>query len=223
MTERKKYICVIGLGQFGSELAVALAPHAEVLAIDTDPAKVNALADRVQRALILDARDHHSLASVVTADFDEAIISLGENLEASVLATLHCQRIGVRHIRAKAISHDHADILHAVGAADVIFPERESARRVARQIQNPNLLDFLPMETEYRVMEVAPPQAFIGKSLKELRLRNAFDVLVVAIKELVPERFDFLPPPDFVIKPSDILVLVGKPDDIVRISDEHLS
>jgi trk system potassium uptake protein TrkA len=215
----RKHICIIGLGEFGSELARELAKQCEVLALDRDANRVNAIVEEVQRALIVDVRDFNSLKSVVTADFDEAIVSIGESLEASILGTLHLKKIGVRVIHAKAQTEDHAAILRSVGATEVIFPERETARRVAAQIINPNLLDFVPLEEDYRVMDVAPPDAFCGSSLEELSLRKHFGVFVIAIRELIPARFVFLPEPAFVIKPSDILVMIGREADLIRIQE----
>ncbi len=221
--KNKKMICVIGLGQFGSELARELAKTCEVLALDRDEELAYALADVVQRALVLDARDFASLRSVVTPDFDEAIVSLGESLESSILCTLHLKKIGVPMIRAKATTEDHAAILRSLGAQEVIFPERETARRLAAQIIHPNLLEFIPLEANYRVMDVAPPDAFYGRSLLELDLRKRYGVFVIAIKELVPERFIFLPDPDFVIKPSDILVMIGREEALSRIQEGGLA
>jgi trk system potassium uptake protein len=215
----KKYICIIGLGEFGSELARELSRQFEVLALDQDANLVNAISDEVQRAMTLDVRDFASLSSVVTQDFDEAVVSIGESLESSILATLHLKRIGVPVIRAKAKSQDHASILRSIGASDIIFPERETAQRVAAQMINPNLLDFIPLAEDYQVIDLASPNAFYGKSLRELNLRKDFGVFVIAIKELVPPRFVFMPDPDFVIKPSDILVAIGKEEDILRLRE----
>jgi trk system potassium uptake protein len=213
----KKHICIIGLGEFGSELARELARDFEVLVLDRDPDLVNEISHEVQRAMVLDVRDFVSLSSVVTKNFDEAVVSIGESLESSILATLHLKRIGVPLIHAKAKTQDHAAILRSVGATDIIFPERETAHRVAAQIINPNLLDFIPLAEDYHVTDLAPPDRFYGMSLKELNLRRSFGILVIAIKELVPERFVFLPDAGFVIKPSDILVVIGKEKDILRI------
>ena len=217
--KHKKHICVIGLGEFGSELAKELSKQCEVLALDQDEHRVSAIVDQVQRALILDVRDFVGLSSVVTPDFDEAIVSIGEDLEASILCTLHLRKIGVRSIQAKAKTEDHAAILRSVGATEVIFPERETARRVAAQIVNPNLLDFVPLEADYRVMDVAPPDAFYGSSLEALDLRKRFGVFVIAVRELIPPRFVFLPAPNFVIKPSDVLVVIGREEDLMGIQD----
>jgi trk system potassium uptake protein len=223
MKPETKMICVIGLGQFGSELARELARHCEVLAIDSREDRVEGIVDHVQRAVIIDARDYTSLRSVVTGDFDEAIVSLGGSLEASILCTLHLKRIGIKTIRAKAMNEDHAEILKAVGAKEVIFPERETAQRIAALIVNPNLLDFIPLAQDFRVMDVAPPDAFLGHTLQELNVRERFGVFAIAVKELVPENFVFLPGPNFVVKPSDILVMIGREDDLLRLTEEGAS
>ncbi len=215
--KRKKYIGVIGLGQFGMELARELARNCEVLALDKDENLVYSIADNVQRALVVDARDYTSLKQVITADFDEVVVSLGESLEASILCTLHLKKIGIKMIRAKVMSEDHAAILHSLGVQEVIFPERETAWRLAAQIVNPNLLDYIPLEAGYRVMDVAPPNSFYGKTLMELELRKKYGVFVLAVKELVPERFVFLPDPGFVIKPSDVLVMIGREEHLAKL------
>ncbi len=214
----RKHVVVIGLGEFGRELALQLARECEVLALDREERMVEQVLDRVQRALILDVRDYHALSAVVTPDFDEGVVSLAESLESSILATLHLKKIGVRRIWAKATTEDHAAILQAIGADEIIFPERETARRLAAHLINPNLLDFVPLAEDYRVMDVAPPDEFYGHTLAELDLRKRFGVFVLAVKELVPVRFVFLPPPDFVIKPSDILVMIGREADLRRLS-----
>lgn len=210
MRKGKKRICVIGLGQFGSEMARQLAKHCDILALDTDEDKVNDIADEVQQALIVNAKDFPTLSSLISDDYDEAVVSLGESMEASILCTLHLKKIGVPVIRAKAVSEDHASILRSVGCTETIFPERETAQRIASQIINPNLLDFIPLAEGFEVIDVAPPDEFCGRTLQQLNLRERFGAFVIGVKELVPPRFVFLPGPDFVIKPSDILVVIGR-------------
>lgn len=215
----RRKVCVIGLGHFGAALAQALARHCDVLALDRNNLRVNELADLVQRALAVDARDFHALSAVVSADFDEAIVSIGDGLEASILATLHLRRIGVPLIRAKATSADHAEILRSVGAAQVIFPEQEAAERLAVRILNPNLLDFVPLAQDYRVIDVTPPESFVGRTLIDLQLRKRFGVFVIAIKRRNGNPFLFLPGPDEVIHPHDVLVLIGRERDVLALQD----
>ena len=126
---------------------------------------------------------------------------------------------GVKKILAKALDEDHAKILSKVGATGIIHPEKDMAVRVARGLSRPNILDFIPLEEDYNIVQVGPPSAFIGKSLKELNLRANYKVYVIAVKELVPENFILVPPASFVIKESDILMMLGKSKDIERIEE----
>jgi trk system potassium uptake protein TrkA len=142
---------------------------------------------------------------------------MGENLEASILCTLHLSRIGVPVIRAKAVSEDHASILRMVGASYTIFPERETARRVAAEILNPNMLDFVPLEGEYLVRDVTFPPALHGISLGQLNLRALLDVFVLAVRRQTEPRFTFLPGPGYVNVPGDVMVMIGRGADLEKI------
>ncbi len=207
-------ICVIGLGQFGRHLAVELAKDCEVLAIDNNQQIINEVGDLVQRAYCLDSRDIASLSTVVGDDFDEAVVCMSKNMEASILTVLHLRRLKLPHIHAKAGSRDHAEILKAIGADSIVFPERETAQRLAAQLVNRNLLDYIPLTENYMVMQIAPPHWSIGKTLLQLDLRKRFDVFVVAVKEFGPERTVFLPGPNFVVKDSDALLVIGKKESL---------
>lgn len=219
MKKQRRRICVVGLGHFGAGLARSLAQHCEVLALDVDIGRVNAIADEVAQALCLDARDFSALSAAVSPDFDEAVVGIGGSLEASILCTLHLKHIGVPHIRAKANSAAHADILGSVGAAQIVFPEREAAERLALQMVDPNLLDFFPLAQDYRVVDVSAPQAFVGLSLSGLQIRNRFSLFIIAVKKHGAQAFVFLPGPDQVVESGDVLVIIGRASDIQRMRD----
>lgn len=218
---KRQRICVIGLGQFGRHLAVELAKECDVVAIDRSQSVINEIGDLVQRAYCLDSRDFVSLSSVVAGDFDEAVVGMSENMEASILTVLHLRRLKLPRIHAKATNRDHAEILKAIGADSIVFPERETASRLATQLINHNLLDFIPLSENYMVMQITPPDWSLGKSLSELDMRKRFNIFVIAVKEHVPEHTVFLPGPDFIIKDSDALVVIGKKDslDLLEKSD----
>ena len=218
---KTKQVCVIGLGQFGTHLARTLARmDCEVLAIDVDEKPVAAIRDDVQQAVITDVRSLDALQSVVSKGIDEAVVSLGESMEASILCTLHLVKIGVKRILAKASSQDHAAILRAVGATDVIFPERETAERMANRIVNPDLLDYLPLSKEYRVVEIGVPDSFVGQSLAQLHLRKKYGVLAVAIKQPELNRLQFMPSAETVLARGSTLVVMGKEADLAKLRDQ---
>jgi trk system potassium uptake protein TrkA len=213
-----KQVCVIGLGQFGSHLARTLARlDCEVLAIDLNEGAVATIRDDVHQAVILDVRNLDALESVVSKTIDEAVVCLAENLEASILCTLHLGKIGVKRIRAKAAGQDHASILRAVGATDVIFPEQETAERMAHRIIDPDLLDYLPLSQDYRVVEISVPEAFVGQSLAQLHLRKKYKVLAIAIRHRDHDQIEFMPAAESVLERNHTIVLMGKKAHIDRL------
>lgn len=213
-----KRFAVIGLGNFGFYMAKSLFEDGnEVLAMDIDKVKVQAIDPYTSEALVLDATDKEALTALGLESMDAAVLSTGMNISSSILICLYLQEIGVKKILAKALDDDHAKILRRVGATEIIHPERDIAFRVSRHLSHPNILDFLPLADEYDMIQVDPPVEFVGKTLRQLNLRAEYNVHVIAIKELVPENMVLVPPADFTIKDSDILVMLGKSQDIKRI------
>jgi trk system potassium uptake protein TrkA len=208
-----KYL-VIGLGAFGSHVARVLGESGEdVMAVDSDAAAVARMRDVVSRAVQADVSDPDVLARLCVEGVDVAVVSIGEHLEASILATLALKEQGVREVYAKAKNPMHGKILEAVGATETIYPERDMAIRLAQRLAAPNLLEHVPVAEGYSIQEVASPE-FVGKTLRQLDLRNRYRIQVMAVKELVPERFHLVPDPDFVIKDSDALIVMGKNEDL---------
>ena len=213
-----KRFAVIGLGNFGFHAAKALFEDGnEVVAIDADKARVQAIDPYSTEAVVLDATDKETLKSLGLENMDGVIVSTGTKISTSILICLYLQEIGIRKILAKALDDDHGKILKRVGATEIIHPERDMALRVSRGLSRPNVLDFIPLAEEFDLIQVGPPSEFTGKSLKDLNLRAKYNVHIIAIRELVPENFVLVPPASFVIKDSDILIMLGKSEDIRRI------
>ena len=213
-----KHFAVIGLGNFGFHAAKALFEDGnEVLAIDADKGRVQAIDPFSTEAMVLDATDKEAIKSLGFENMDAVIVSTGTKISISILICLYLQEIGVKKILAKALDDDHAKILKRVGATEIIHPERDMALRVSKGLSRPNILDFIPLAEEFDLIQVGPPSEFIGKSLMDLNLRAKYNVHVIAIKELVPENFVLVPPANFVIKDSDILIMLGKAADIRKI------
>ena len=213
-----KKFAVIGLGNFGFHAAKALFEDGnEVLAIDGEKVRVQAIDPYATEALVMNATEKETIRSLGLEEMDGVIVSTGTNISISILICLYLSEIGVKKIIAKAIDDDHAKILKRVGATEVIHPERDMALRVSRNLSRPNVIDFIPLAEDFDLVQVDPPKDFIGKSLKELNLRAKHNVQVIAIKEVVPDNFVLAPQADFVIKDSDILVMLGRTIDINKI------
>ncbi len=213
-----KKFAVIGLGNFGFHAAKALFEDGnEVVAIDLDKGRVHAIDAYCTEAIVMDAADKEALKALGMESMDGVIVSTGTKISTSILICLHLQEMGVKRILAKALDEDHEKILRRVGATEIIHPERDMAIRVSRGLSRPNVLDFVPLSEDYDLVQVGPPREFVGKSLRELNLRAQYNVHIIAIKELVPDNFILVPAASFVIKDSDVLMMLGKTADIKRI------
>jgi len=213
-----KRFAVIGLGHFGFHVAKTLFEEGhEVAAIDIQKSRVQAIDPFCTEAILMDATEKAQLKALGLEEMDSVVVTTGTNISTSILISLHLQEIGVKKILAKALDEDHEKILKKVGATEIIHPEKDMGIRVAKGLSTPNIIDFIPLEEDYNLIHVAPPRAFIGKSLKELNLRAKYHVYIIAIKEIVPENFVLVPPANFVIKDSDLLIMIGKSEDIKRI------
>jgi len=213
-----KRFAVIGLGNFGFHATKALYEDGnEVIAIDLNRGRVQAIDPYCTEAIVLDATDKEALKTLGLEEMDGVIVSTGTKISSSILICLYLQEMGVKKILVKALDEDHEKILKRVGATQIIHPERDMALRVSKGLCRANMLDFIPLSEEFELVQVGPPREFIGKSLKELNLRARYNVHIIAIHEIIPENFHLVPPPDFVIKDSDILIMLGRSEDIRRI------
>ncbi|MCU0605119.1 MAG: TrkA family potassium uptake protein [Desulfobacterales bacterium] len=213
-----KRVVVIGLGIFGSQLARQLYDKGiEVVAIDKNKDIVQRIKDHSTKAVLADATNKEVLESIGIAADDTVVISFGEDLSASTLLTLYLKEMQVREIIVKVPNDDYKRILLKVGASEAIIPEREMANKVARSIISPNVLEYLPISEDYTICELAPPTAFIGKSLAELDLRKRYQLQVIAIRDVLSESLQLVPRASSVIKDSDVLVIVGREEDIQKV------
>jgi len=215
-----KRFAVIGLGRFGYNMARALFEEGnEVIAIDRSQEKVQAIEAYATSAIVQDATDSEQLRYLGLDEVDAVVISTGSRISSSILIFYHLKTLDVKQIIVRAEDDDHGRILSQIGASQIIRPARDMAYRLARQLTRPNILDFLPLEQDYSLIQIDPPRSLIGRSLHEVGLRKKYGVYVIAVKELVPEKLTVIPPADFVIKDSDILMLIGKIDDINKIKE----
>ena len=210
-------IAVIGLGRFGYAMATTLAGlgHA-VIGLDGDEDKVRAVADTVSLAMQLDATDEKALRGAGIQDVDWAVVSIGENIESSLLVVTLLREIGINRIVAKAVTALHGRILAKLGVTRVVFPEREMAIRVAHSLVLPNVIDYIELSSDFSIVEVPAPPDFVGKSLRDIGLRARFGLTTIAIKHLKKDgtvaSTNIAPGPDDVIQEGDVLSLLGGHD-----------
>ncbi|MBW2058165.1 MAG: TrkA family potassium uptake protein [Deltaproteobacteria bacterium] len=209
---------VIGLGNFGFYLAKSLFEEGrEVIGVDRDKERVQRLQEFCSYALVGDATDKTVLESIGIDKDHIVIVSLGNNISASVLVTLYLRDLHIENIYVKIISEDHGRALEKIGATEVIFPERDLAKKLAKTLLSPNLIDYLPLTEEYNIVEIAPPKEFIGKTLAQLMLRSKYNINIIGVRSLIPEKMTLNPGGTFTVKDSDILLALGRPEDIDKI------
>jgi trk system potassium uptake protein TrkA len=215
---RKTEYAVIGLGRFGSSVALTLAAQGySVLGVDSDPKIVQALADKLTQTLVLDATDENSLRAADIGTFGVGIVAIGSDFESNILATTALKTMGVRRIICKALTARQRSILLRVGADKVVLPESEAGYRLALELANPNLLDRIPLGAEHCVVELSVPQSLAGKTIYQADLRRRFGVTVVAVKR--GEAVTVAPPADFGLLKGDLIVVIGTNANVFEMSD----
>ncbi|HWR90458.1 MAG TPA: TrkA family potassium uptake protein [Dissulfurispiraceae bacterium] len=221
----KKQYAVIGLGRFGYSVAKTLTEmDCEVIAIDNDEEKVKTLADLVTYAVVLDAMDDKALRSVGVQNVDGAIVSIGENIEASILVVMILKDLGVKHIVAKAVTQLHGRVLENLKVDRIVYPERDMAIRIAQSLIRPSIVEQLELSADYSIVELPAPGMLIGKTLRESQLRRSHGVSVIAIrrteeeKGVDKERWILNPLATDAISAGDLLVLIGKNEDLEKFS-----
>lgn len=211
---KRRQFAVIGLGRFGSAMATTLAGLGhDVIGVDGDEDKVRELADTIAQAIQLDATDERALRAAGIQDVDVAVVSIGENIESSLLVVMQLREIGIATIVAKAVTPLHGKILEKLGVSRVIFPEREMAIRVAHSLVMPNVIDYIELSRDFSIVEIPAPGIFIGHTLKQLELRPRYGLTLVAIKRRpnpnAAEVTNIAPSADETILKGDVLALLG--------------
>lgn len=203
----KSYV-VVGLGRFGSEVARQLYRcGCEVLAIDIISELVQQISPDVTHAAVADSRDKEVLKMLGVGEFDCAIVAIGDDLAASVLATMNLKELGVPYLVCKAHDDIHRRVLQKLGADRVVIPEQENAARLAKSLSSPNLLDYIELSEDYSIIELPAPKSWESKNLKELNVRAKLGVNILAVRR--DGKMDVSPAADFTFQSGDIIVVLG--------------
>jgi trk system potassium uptake protein TrkA len=203
-----KSCVVIGLGRFGSEVARELCRQGcQVLAMDVNQELVSQIANDVTHAVVGDGQDKGVLRALGVREFDCGVIAIGDDLAASVLVTMNLKELGVAQVICKAHDETHRRVLEKLGADRVVIPEQEQGARLARSLSSRNVLDYIELSQEYGIIEIPVPGSWKGKSLKELNVRAALGLNILAIRR--GGQINVSPGADFIFEQQDIVVVLG--------------
>lgn len=222
---KQKVFAVFGLGIFGQTIADALAKKgAEVIAVDNDPAVIEEFKNRVTTALHIDSTDEKALEKAPLDDIDIAIVTVGDDLESSIITTVLLKQRGVPYIISRAVSAVHAEILKQIGANEVINIQENVGKSLAQRLIAPEVLETIPISSEYSFAELYAPEPFIGKKEADIGLKEKFGLHLCMVKRIKtdiddlgnPTREEIIVFPDknLVFEASDILMAAGKHNDI---------
>lgn len=212
----KKQYVVIGLGRFGSSIATTLYSLGnDVLVIDKNEDLVEDIADKVTHAVQADATDENTLKSLGIRNFDVAIISIGGDIQSSVMATLIVKELGVKYIIAKGNGELHAKVLYKIGADRVVLPEKDMGVRVAHNMVSSNILDYIELSSDYSIIEIKALKEWEGKNLKDLNLRKKYGINVIAIKN--EGKVNLNPAADDKINKENVIVAIGSAEALTSL------
>jgi len=212
-----KQFIVLGLGKFGSAVATTLVELGhEVLGVDNDEERVDALKDKITQAVQADITEEKVLKELGVKNFDAAIVGITTDLEASILVTMMLKEMGLKYIIAKAQNNLHAKVLEKIGVDKIVFPERDMGARIARSLITPNIKDYIELEPDYSIIEIEALPEFVDKTLSELDLRNKYGINVLAIKR--NNSFNISPQAKDIIKKGDLLIVIGETKKITELA-----
>ena len=216
MERAKKQFAVIGLGRFGTSVAVTLQMLGhEVLAIDSDEDQVQKISDQVTHVVQADTTDENSLNALGLRNFDAVVVAIGADVQANVATTLLLKELGIPYIIAKARNALHGKMLEKIGADRVVYPERDMGQRVAHSLISSNVLDYIELSPNLSLVEVTAPGLFVGRTLQQTNMRALYGVNVVAIKRY--EKLIVPPQPEEIIQECDILIVIGSTEGLQRL------
>lgn len=212
-----KRFVVIGLGNFGSSVAESLnAKGHEVIALDIDGDAIDRIAPYVARAAMGDGTDLQTLERVGAKGADAGVIATGDDITASILATMSLRDLGIQDVYVKVISRQHARVMERMGVTETVFPERESALSLGTRISGVALLNYVRLGEGFSIQEMGVPDAWIGKTIRELALRQKLDITVVALHDVLSDTMIPSPDPDSRLKDSDTLLVAGRDEALAK-------
>lgn len=205
---------VIGLGRFGTALAISLAESGkDVIVVDSNEDKVRELRQYTEYAFVTESLSKEALTEIGIQNCDTAIICIGERIDTSILTTLNVISLGVPHVIAKAISQDQGAVLAKLGA-EVVYPERDMALRLGKRLVSNNFLDFIFLDDQVEIQQVPVGDRMVDVSVQDFNIRRKYNLNIIAIEH--GNSTDIEVSPDYHFSKGDIVVVIGKVDNVKR-------
>ena len=211
-----KSILIIGLGRFGKHMAQKFSEQGnDILAVDTDEDRVNAVLPFVTDAQIGDATNEMFVESLGVANFDLCVVAIGDNFQSSLETTSLLKDMGAKFVLSRASRDVHAKFLLRNGADEVVYTEKETAERLAVKYGNDSVFDYIEINEDYSIYEIGVPDSWVGKSILDKKVRTKYNISILATKrgkEIYP-----LPHPDHVFYETESLMILGRNEDVKRL------
>lgn len=210
-----KSILVIGLGRFGRHMAKKSSEqNNDVMAIDINEERINNVLSVVTNALIGDATNERFMETIGVRDFDLCVVAIGDNFQSSLETTALLKDLGAKFVLARASRDVHAKFLLRNGADDVIYTEKETAERLAVKYGSDNIFNYIELNDEYSIYEIAVPSSWLNKSILKVNVRSKYGISILATKQ--GNNIYPLPKPEHVFTDSESLMILGKNEDVSR-------
>ena len=210
-----KSILIIGLGRFGRHMAKKFSEqNNDVMAIDINEERINNVLPVVTNALIGDATNERFMETIGVRDFDLCVVAIGDNFQSSLETTALLKDLGAKFILARASRDVHAKFLLRNGADDVIYTEKETAERLAVKYGSDNIFNYIELNDEYSIYEIAVPSSWLNKSILKVNVRSKYGISILATKQ--GNNIFPLPKPEHVFTDSESLMILGKNEDVYR-------
>jgi trk system potassium uptake protein TrkA len=229
-----KYI-IIGLGNFGSSLAQKLTEQGnEVIGIDTNMTKVDAYKEKISHTIFMDSTDEFTVSGLPLKETDVVFVAIGEDQGANIMTTALFKNLDVKRLISRAINPLHEKVLHAIGVDEIVHPEEETAERWAKKLNMSNVVDSFELNDDYSIIEAKVPDDCVGKTVREVKFRKEFNLLVLTIikkvevksllgKSKTEAQIQGVASADNVLEYDDILVLYGLNKDLQTFLKRKLS
>lgn len=214
-----KQFAILGLGYFGKTVLNELLDFgADVLVMDRDREVIDSCKDLPVNAIVMDVINQENITRALPKGLDGVVIDLGDNMEASLLATSYCRKLGIERIFVKALTEGHAEILELVGATKIIFPNQEAAKRITPLLVSTGMLNYLPVSGNLVIAEIEVPVRLFGLSLIEANMRQTYGVNLISVKNGEEEEYGLFTP-EYRFRPGDIALVSGTEQAIQSLAD----